>query len=354
MKQPFWTPVVLIYAALMVVAILLNLFAGSLTIFSEQRRVGTIVLYALSLYTAASLRIVGPKEIGARLRFGKPIDNVSSGIIFVPLFFYTLVTETKLIIQDELPTDPEKIYRGSDGDIHGRTVPKELQDLGWRPPIRITFSGRTARSEKDGIPVDDPYDRRLTAEVVPVVRWKIKDFVLFLQTIGSVDEARRQMEDTCTATFTELLTKVSPAVALRHMRAYSRVLERALDKLLKTWGVDMINAEIKAINFSRELNAAVQDVVEKERKRMADIFEGEGIGGRERAILDGRTAGLENMMTKLGIKGEVVIGAETARAIAGEGDKSSQRTIIAGSSGFTDLIGAAAAIGEAFRKEETK
>ena len=351
MKNSFWTPVVLIYATLTVVAILLNLFAGSITVFGAERGAGTIVLYTLLLYMAASLRMVGPKEIGARLLFGKPIDNVSSGVVFVPLFFFSLITETKLVIQDELPTDPEKIYRGSDGDVHGRTVPKDLQDLGWKPPIRVTFSGRNAESEAEGIPKDDPYDSRLTAEVVPVVRWKINDFVVFLQTIGSVEQARRQMEDTCTATFTEFLTKVSPAVALQRMKFYSKALENALDELLKTWGVDMVSAEIKAVNFSQSLNAAVQNVVEKERKKQADILEGQGLGGREQAILDGRTAGLENMMKKLDIKGEVVIGAETARAIAGEGDKSSQRTIIAGSGGFADLIGTAAAIGEVFHKK---
>ncbi|MFZ2983624.1 MAG: SPFH domain-containing protein [Minisyncoccia bacterium] len=311
-----------------------------------------IALYLILLYFAASLRIVGPKEQGCLLLFGKPIRNVPSGLVFVPLWICSLVIETKLVIQDELPTDPEKIYRGNDADPHGRTVPKELRDLGWKPPIRVTFSGRTARSVAQSIPDDDPYDRRLTAEVVPVVRWKISNFRTFLQTIGSVEEARRQMEDACVKAFTEQLTQVSPAVALQQIGFFSGKLEEAIDTLVASWGVDIVNAEIKAINFSRELNAAVQNVVEKERKKAADILEGQGLGGREQAILDGRTNGFKKMKDDLGVDGAAVIGAETARAIAGEGDKSSQRTIIAGSGGFVDLVGTAAAIAKSFSEKE--
>ncbi len=314
-----------------------------------------IVLACIVLYGAASLRIVGPKELGCILLFGKPMKNVSSGLVFIPLLICTLVTETRLVIQDELPAEPDKIYRGSKDDPEGVTVPQELQKLGFKPPIRITFSDHNAESDAELIGKDDPYDRRLTAEVVPVVRWRINDFKMFMTTIGSVENARKQMEDTCVNTLTDVLTLISPAVALRRKEKYSGELKTKIETLVVSWGIFIENAQIKGINFSQKLNAAVQKVVEKEREKKANIFEGEGLGGREQAILDGRTLGLENMKNKLGIGGEVVIGAETARAIAGEGDKSSQRTIIAGSGGFVDLIGTAIAIGESFKtKGESK
>ena len=90
-----------------------------------------IVLACIMLYIAASLRIVGPTELGCILRFGKPLKNVSSGLVFAPLWIFTLETETKLVIQDELPTEPEKIYRGSERDPEGSTVPPELAALGF-------------------------------------------------------------------------------------------------------------------------------------------------------------------------------------------------------------------------------
>lgn len=355
MRSRFWKFVVLAYGVLLAVIIFLNLAMDPVEIFGEKYGPGMILFYALLLYTAASLRIVGPTRLGCRLFFGRPMDNVSSGLVFVPLWIYELVTETALVIQDELPAEPDKIYRGSEGDPEGSTVPPEFQALGMRPPIRVTFSGRNAESEVEGIGEDDPYDRRLTEEVVPVIRWKIDDFVKFLTTIGSVAEARKQMEDTCVKTFTERLTKVSPAVALLRLAHFSGLLKTEIENLVQDWGVTIENAQIKAIRFSRTLNAAVQNVVVQERRKIASILEGEGVGGREKAVLDGRTAGFKKMRKDLGVTGETVIGAETARAIAGEGDKSSQRTIIAGASGFADLIGTAVAIGESLRdKDKTK
>jgi len=334
-----------------VVVTFLNLFADEIEIFGEDYGIGTIVFYALLLYIAASLRIIGPTELGCRLLFGKPIGNVSSGLTLVPLGIFELVLETRLVIQDELPAEPEKIYRGSTGDEFGKTVPKELQELGMKPPIRVTFSDRNKESELELIGEEDPYDRRLTAEVVPVVRWKIENFKTFLETIGSIEGekgARKQMEDSCVKTFTELLTKVTPAVALRRIKKYSADLQTELETLTDSWGIKIENAQIKAINFSQTLNAAVQDVVVQERKKRANILEGEGFGGKEKAILDGRTDGLTKMASDLKVDGKDVLGAETARAIAGEGNKSSQRTIIAGSGGFVDMVGTAAAIAKSF------
>ena len=80
----------------------------------------------------------------------------------------------------------------------------------------------------------------------------------------------------------------------------------------------MKSAKIKMIRFSKTLNAAVQNVVVQERNKVAKILEGEGQGGKEKAILDGRTAGLTKMREDLKVDGSTVLGAETARAIAGK------------------------------------
>lgn len=311
-----------------------------------------IPVLVVLIYLAGSLKIIGPKELGCIIRFGKPLKNVSSGLILVPLGIYTLETETRLVIQDELPAEPDKIYRGSPEDKAGETVPKDMQVLGFKPPIRVTFSDHNAESDAERIKKDDPYDRRLTAEVVPIVRWKIDDFKKFLTTIGSVENARKQMEDTCVNTFTDVLGLVSPAVALRRKERYSNELKTRIESLVAGWGVYIENSQIKGINFSHSLNTAVQNVVVQERQKRASILEGEGQGGKEKAILNGRTAGLTKMRKDLKVNGSAVLGAETARAIAGEGDKSSQRTIIAGSGGFADLVGVGAAIAKSFEDKK--
>lgn len=348
-KPLFWKTVVSVYGVIFLAIVLLNIFGSPVDIFGEEYGLGTLVFYALILYTAMSLRTIGPTDLGCRLFFEKPIGNVSSGLTFVPPIICDLVTETRLVTQDEIPAEPEKIYRGSVDDEVGKTVPKELQAVGMKPPIRITFSGRNEASIEMGLKEDDPYDRRLTAEVVPVIRWRIDDFKTFLETIGSVERARKQMEDTCVKTFTEVLTKVSPAVAMLRIKECSEALQKAIEDLVNGWGIEIENAQIKAINFTQTLNAAVQNVVVQERGKVAKKLEGEGLGSVEKAVIDGRTDGFKKMVEDLGVSSEAVIGAETARAIAGEGDKSSQRTIITGTSGFTDLIGVAAAVGESLR-----
>ena len=320
-------------------------------IFGESYSIFTVAVYSILLYLAASLRIIGPTNLGCILIFGRPWINVFSGIVLVPLGICSLVEETRNTFQDELPAEPEKIYRGSDKDPEGISMPPELQALGMRPPIRVTFSGRNEESESAHIAEDDPYDRRLTEEVVPIIRWRIDDFKKFLKMVGTVSEARKQMEDICTATFTEHLTKVSPAVALLRLNHYSAVLKGAIELLVSGWGIHIQNAQIKALRFSKALNTAVQNVVVAERNKKTAILDGEGIGGKQKAILDGRTDGMKKMATDLEVKGDAVLGAETARAIAGEGDKSSQRTIIAGSGGFVDLVGTAAAIAKSFAEK---
>jgi regulator of protease activity HflC (stomatin/prohibitin superfamily) len=324
----------------------LNRYVKPITLQGEKYGPGTLATYLMMIYLAASVRIVGPQKVGAVLLLGRPWFDVSSGPVLVPLLIASLVTEKGTIIQDELPADPEKIYRKGDGDPEGNTVPPELQAIGMRPPIRVTFSGRNdAVSRANNIADDDPYDRRLTAEVVPVVRWKIISYKVFLQTIGSIDEARRQMEDSSIGVFNDLLAPVSPAVAMLKMSETNSALKTEIAELVKDWGVALLNAEIKTLRFSRTLNSAVQNVVIEERNKRASIYQGEGQGGKERAILAGRSAGLKQMVEDLELEdGKLVLGAETARAIAGEGDKSSQRTIIAGAGGFAELVGVGAAI----------
>lgn len=338
---------------LTLIAWLLNKYTAPVVVFGEQNGRGTIAAFALAIYIVLSLKTIGPTDQGAILFLGKPIMDVSSGLVIVPLGICSLVLATRNVLQDELPAEPDKIYRGSKDDPEGNTVPPELQKLGFRPPIRVTFFGSNDESKDAGIPEDDPYNQRLTAEVVPVVRWRIKSLSVFLKKIGSISEARKQLEDTCTQVFNQHLSKVSAALTMLKIADYNNELQKAIEKLIANWGVHLENAEIKALRFSRDLNAAVQNVVIAERNKRAAITTGEGEGGRQKAILEGRGAGMKKMREDAGIStGDAVLAAETARAIAGEGDKSSQRTIIAGSGGFTDLVGTAAAIAKSFSDEK--
>lgn len=304
---------------------------------------GLALFLAVILYTIASLRQLGPTELGARILFGKPIDQVSSGFVFVPVGIFELEIAPAIFIQDELPSNPENIFRG-DGQ-----VPE-----GKFPPIRIPFGLPTEEN-------DDPYDHRMTQEVVPVITWRIEDFIKFLTTIGNKEEARRQMEDTAVAMLTEAFAKITPAVALGDLATKSDELMDAIDRRVDGWGIELKSVKIKAINFNHELNAAILNVpqatvnakaaiITAEAKKRQMELEGEGAGNAEKAVLNGRTAGLKNMATELGIDGSAVLAAETARGVT---NNPGQKTIIAGSGGFSDLAMVGSVLGETLQKKES-
>ena len=328
------------YATLLLISLIASNYPT--TIMGSGWNWGLALFLAIVLYTIASFRQLGPTELGARTLFGNPIDQVSSGFVFVPVGIFSLEVAPAIFIQDELPSNPENIFRG-DGII----PPDKF------PPIRIPFGLPTEEN-------DDPYDHRMTQEVVPVVTWRIDDFVKFLTTVGSVEEARRQLEDAAIAMLTEAFAKITPAIALKELDKHSEALKKAIDDRVDGWGIELKSAKIKAINFNHELNTAILGVPQatvnakaaiitaEARKRELEL-EGEGMGAAEKAILDGRTAGMKNMTSELGLSGGAILAAETARGIT---NNPGQKTIIAGSGGFSDLAMVGSVLGETLQKKE--
>ena len=328
---------------------------------------GAVVLIILFLYILASLRIIGPRELGAILLFGRPVINVGSGLVFVPLGFCSLSIETKLVIQMELPADPENIFRAKEGDS---TIPE-----GKFPPIRITF-GEIDEVKIKAVPGQDSVEtfeispktdeqirqernnnnkqrkgeteeeedplasERLTEEVVPVIRFLIIDYAQFLGSIGSREEAKRQVQDTVVGTLTLEFAKVTIGTALRNLSVYNKRLTDEIRGITRGWGIEFRSATIKSVNLSRGLNQNIQSVVEARFKRRADAIQGAGEGAKNEAQLAGRGRGLKQMAKDLAISTSEVLGAETAREISnGPGT-----TIIVGPEGMQNL----AAIGAAF------
>lgn len=312
-------------------------------IFSEKWNWGWAVFFAQVSYTLLSIKIVGPTELGAILFLGKRIKEVRSGPVFVLWLLCQLKKETMLVIQEELPADPEHIFRGEGN------VPE-----GMFPPIRIPFADKP-----EG---DDPLSRRVTAEIVPIIRWRIDDYLKFLSVIGSREEAKRQMEDITIALCMRELTSLTSAEALVGLAKFNKKLKLTVDKLVENWGINVETAQIKVINFHHELNIAIGSVAEAAFTKRAIItaaeaekrkreLEGEGDGLAEKAVLDGRTAGLKKMMDDLKVSAEIILGAETARAIT---NNPGQKTVIVGPKGFDDLIGVATGIGKTLLKESEK
>lgn len=315
-----------------------------------------LVIFGISLVynIGLSINTVGPTEVGARLFFGKPLDELDSGLCYIPFGICNLSKASHIFIQDELPADPEHIFRAPRDQPE--VVPKELLGIMF-PPIRIPFGFPDIT---DGIPEDDPYNRRMVAEVVPVVTWEIEDYLVFLTRIGSIKEARRQMEDAAVALFMERFTIITPARALKELPTHSEKLKEAIDAKVGDWGINVKGAKIKTIIFSHELNTAIIQVPEEVQKAKVTAIkacaerdkrhqEGIGDGKADEARIYGRTAGFKWMMKDLDVTAQEVLATETTRVIT---SNPGQKTIVVGAAGFKEILGVVAAVGESLKKED--
>lgn len=356
-KTLFWVWLGGIYISLLLLSLAISDYTISLYPLSfhqanpgkEDWDWGLALFLSLILYTITSVRKLGPTEQGVRVFFGRPVDQVSSGFVLIPFGLFELEIFPRGIIQNEFPDNPENIYRGKDGD-HGIIPP------GMKPPIRIPF-GQPGQ-QGDSVLDRDPLNQRLIEEVVPVVRWSIKDCILFLTSGLTVEKAAAQMEDLCVATLSREFGKLTPAQVTADYQTHNNTLTSELQEAVTTWGVAIESGKVKVINFSHDLNKAIQTIAEQTAKgkartieaeglKQAAIRAGEGAGAAEKAVLKGRTDGLEDMMNRLDVKGPAVLAAETARGIT---NNPGQKTIIAGSSGFADLAAIGTILGEALAK----
>ncbi len=336
---------------------------------------GLTMFLAIIFYTIASFRMLGPTEQAARTLFGRPVNNVSSGFVFVPLWIFDLEVVTRNVIQSDIPDVARNIYRepktGGDG----------LIPVGRTDPLRVTFGKpKVTTGSIDGIGSleIDALEKRLTEEVFIVIKWRIKDPTKYITAFGNdTIEAMRQLNALSVVASVQILGGFTVSEVIGDYGKYNDLITKLMETGVleegseapvagtagktETWGVDIESVKIR-INLSRELNTAIQEianktaqgkaaVIEAEALKIVVILAGEAAGAAEKAVLDGRTAGLKKMMDDLGLKGPEVLGAETARGIT---NNPGQKTIIVGAEGFGKLAAVAGTVlEETLNRKET-
>ena len=217
--------------------------------------------------------------------------------------------------------------------------PMDLENIEKLPEVpKVTF---VSEVPKDGLA------RRVTANVVPVVRWRIQNAIDFMVNIGSEEEVDRQIEDEMVSVLQRLLPKMSAGQALENMAWINAHLFDSVVRRTLKWGILIEGAYLKKLPFHHSLNKAIAGATEAEFTGRADkelaIMKGQGAAAAARALeeetLKGRGAGLKQIAEDLGLDGAAVQGAEVARAFADGGN-----TFIAGLDGFGQLGGIVAAV----------
>ena len=218
--------------------------------FTPLTLVGWVALAINAVYLRKSYTVVPLDKVGAMTLFGgASIGDVVAGWYFTPLWIVKIKQGRGTAVQDELPDEPQNIFRG-DGPMPQDKV----------PPIRIKF-GPPPANPTDPIDIAlqlDPYNKEMVTEVVPVVAWYISRPTTFFTKIGTEENCRKMLADLTVSTFGDEFAKVTPAKAALTLKKTSAEMMAELVTKTATWGITIDEAFIKPFIFSHSLNLAVE------------------------------------------------------------------------------------------------
>lgn len=234
---------------------------------------GVILLALIITYLIFSYTIVHVGHVGMMTEWGKPIGKptLTPTWYFTPLGIVSVRIEKGTVFQDELPADPEKIYRLPKGAKDDGKIPE-----GMFPPIRVKFG--QPKEKDDPRLKDDPYNVAMVAEVVPVVSWRINNATMFFTVMGDVTNCRQILADKAVELFGDQFANVTPAKAALRLNKTSEKLEKMLIAEAKAngWGIEIRDAYVKPFIFTHELNTSVVNVSIAQQNAKATVHAAEG------------------------------------------------------------------------------
>lgn len=301
-----------------------------------------VIWVAGTWYLASGFRVIGPEEyVGVQL-LGKPTIVVTGGPLLVPPLLFTETHLPRRTQQMELPDEPERIFRND----HDQPVPD-----GMKPPIRVTFAQGTTTGSGTN---DDPLDQRLTVEVSPFVRFRIRDFWTFFVRIGDMNEARRQLSDLAISELQTELAQLTVAQALKEKSRIDKGLDNLIRKESEKWGIEIATVGLKPFGIPKRVNESIANVAKAVSDKRTTVIAADGkaydltkVGeGEANAIklkLNAETEGLAKRATDLKVEGADVLGARVAEAI---GTSPSSKIVL----GADGLINAGKKFVESFTK----
>lgn len=294
---------------------------------------GMIVLQIIvGLFSFGKMTI---DEVGYLSFLGRPLVKLEAGPYYKIPFLMEAFKLSGATFQDELPAEPEKIFRRDD---------KEAIPPGLFPPIRIKFG---PPDPKDADLVGNPYNKEMTVEVPVVVSWHIEDIIIFHSTAKTVDNMRKIMEDKAISLFNEEFANMTPAKASRVLKEIGDRLKIKLQNETSDKGIEIEDAYVKPFVYSHDLNKTVTQVSEEEQRAQMTLIkaaaekkkrtdEGAGAAEARRLLLEAEAAGTKNLaeLAKTD-EGRIVLYMETLKTAL----EKAQYSIIPGSEAYNALSG---------------
>lgn len=322
---------------LVIVAVNVVLLVIFLTMLSygQTEDLGFGLIITQIIITIMSLGKMENYMVGFISFLGRPLYRLAPGAYYALPLLMEVWKERGTIFQDELPANPEKIFRQDD------TLPVPE---GMFPPIRVKFG---PPDPNDGIAKDNPYNKEMTVEVVPVISWQIEDAIKFRARIGSVEQMRKILEDKAISLFNAEFAHITPAKASRTLEETSNKLKVKLQSEVTDLGVTIHDAFIKPFIYSHDLNKSVIAVSTSEQKALKTridsaaekqkrIDEGAGTAEARRLLLEAEAVGTQKLaeLAKTS-EGQIVLWMETLKTAM----EKAQFSIIPGSEAYSALSG---------------
>lgn len=350
-------------------------------------------------YTFLSFKPIDAKKIASKTFFGRTIQNITSGLSFVPFGICKIHTFPRKLLTQQIGS-PQKIDKyDENGALVGTVLAEDRSGLDKisRDPFRVTFSGRKTalflkhwwHEEQEwldtgGVPEivdetifeDDILSDRTTPDPVLTLQWVINDPSKFLTGIGDEDAAFANLEQVARAAIMEYCSKRTVAFVLRHLEdlhdyllhaieilvgdigAKKRAEERHLHSTVtewkegESWGVDIRLVRLDNMGLSRQINQAITFTIKSgyEAKSVVTTAQGEkrrlelvaqGNLASERDPVKGRAEGLAEL-AKIGngVDARMALEAETARAVA---EQVGHLFVTSGDGSLASILGAIAA-----------
>ena len=299
------------------------------------------ILMLLLSHAVLSIKIVGDKEQAVKVFLGKPIQDVSSGPVFVPFLLCKLQRYTRNLIYLEIGL-PQKAGESQEIPIPTPPLPDEEDILRLRAssqPLRINFGSYEAMreqltpDEQRIFTKEDHLNRRMTADPLIVVLFRIVSPGQFTTAMGGLTNALGAIEEAVMGALQEYCGKITPAYFTHNLSKVNKALRENIEVLVgdpdakerwdklkeqlppdqindrqnekphMQWGVDLKMALVKSPGIPKAVNVAIAAaraagfnkeaiITTAEAEKEKRILEGEGKGSAIKAEKEGEAAGI--------------------------------------------------------------
>jgi len=281
---------------------------------------GTAILFVQILYVGLSLKSVGPTDFGAVLLFGKPIYPINSGLNLVPWKLSKAIVVTKNIIQIVIGT-PQTNREDKPVSIEDETgLATILRD---EEPFRVTTADisdlpNASPEEKASL---NPLHKTLTVDPLVILTFRVKDVLLFLENIGSLEQLMKISSQTARGVLQRVAGQNTLARILGNLHDITQEIGNAMEERLgekkpdekKTkggkenlpdCGINFMTAMIASLGINHDTNKKIAENVQAGFKASTVAKESEGdatrirnlgnaTAGAEKALLTARAAGVK-------------------------------------------------------------